>query len=512
MPALKQTAKRFTKGIERKDAAGSLVTTQLFRTGPACGASASPDRPRDTIGMKMEIEFGTWRSSRLVPHSRLILMAGFGGLLLLMIFSALDVIHTLQQIQNENDRIREDFLMRTRVLERIRADLYVSGTYVRDYLMEPESGKAEGHRDSLQEIHQDMDLEIQRYRALLSAPEENPFQVLTDGLASYWSVLEPVFHWDAEQRRKAGAWLRNEVFERRRSMLAIADQIGSLNEAQLNTGREKVQKIFHQSRNRLRLTFGLTIGLGLLLAAFSIQRTLKLEQEAARSYKEVAGARGELKQLSARLVQAQEEERRSIARELHDEIGQSLTGVLVEMANLSTQIRAHDLEAVSAKADEIKGLVEGSIRVVRNMALLLRPPMLDDLGLVPALEWQAREVSRRAGLWVNVMADNVPEILPEEHKTCIYRVVQEALNNIVRHAAARHVTVVVHQEAGSLVLRIEDDGKGFDTRREKGMGLLGIQERVSHLGGAFTVESDPGHGAKLQVVLPLALQEAKEAV
>ena len=146
-----------------------------------------------------------------------------------------------------------------------------------------------------------------------------------------------------------------------------------------------------------------------------------------------------MKQLSARLVEAQENERRSISRELHDEVGQSLTGVLVEMANLSTSIRAARCAAAAAKADEIKKLVENSIGVVRNMALLLRPSMLDDLGLVPALEWQAREVSKRSGIWVKVLAENVSEELPEEHKTCIYRVVQEALHNSVQHAGARQV-------------------------------------------------------------------------
>ncbi len=459
----------------------------------------------------MEQESGTWRSSRLVPHSRLVLMAGFGGLLLLMVFSAFDVIQALQQIQNENETIREDFLMRTRVLERIRADLYVSGTYVRDYLLEPESGKAEGHRYTLQETRRDMDEEINQYRALLNTPEEKPFNVLTRELASYWSVLEPVFHWDADQRRRAGdAYLRDQVFPRRRSMLAIADQIGSLNEAQLNAGKQKVERTFRQSRNRLALTFGLTIGLGLVLAAFSVRQILKLERETAERYKEIVQARAELKQLSARLVEAQENERRSISRELHDEVGQALTGVLVEMANLSTRIRSRDLDAVSAKADEIKVLLEDSIRVVRNMALLLRPSMLDDLGLVPALEWQAREVSKRTGLWVKVAADDVSEDLPEEHKTCIYRIVQEALHNIVQHAAARQVVLTVNQEARRLVLEIEDDGKGFDARREKGMGLLGIQERVSHLGGSFTVESHPGHGTKLRVALALAMEKARE--
>jgi len=142
--------------------------------------------------------------------------------------------------------------------------------------------------------------------------------------------------------------------------------------------------------------------------------------------------------------------------------------------------------------------------VVRNMSLLLRPSMLDDLGLVPALQWQAREVWKRSGVWVEVDAETVPEELPEEHRTCIYRIVQEALHNCVQHAEAHHVKITVKREKAGLRLAIEDDGKGFRPNREKGMGLLGMQERVTHLGGQFAIESAPASGTVLRVALPLA--------
>src|SRR5262249_34681417 len=151
--------------------------------------------------------------------------------------------------------------------------------------------------------------------------------------------------------------------------------------------------------------------------------------------------------------------------------GQALSGVLVELANLSQVIRA-DNAAATAKLGEIKNEVEDSIRVVRNMALLLRPSMLDDLGLVPALEWQAREVSKRSGIRVKVDASDVPETLPEEHKTCVYRIVQEALHNCVQHAAARNVKITVERQPPGLRLAIEDDGQGFAPQQQRGMGLL----------------------------------------
>src|ERR1019366_8308695 len=437
--------------------------------------------------------------------SRLVLIAGFGGLLILMAFAGADGIQALQQIQTSNDRIRDEFLLRTQVLERIRSDLYRSGTDVRDYLLEPQAGRAEGHRYTLLETRKDMDAALQQYFGLLSSGEAQPFTVLTQELAAYWRVLEPTFEWTARQRQEAGyAFLRDDVFPRRTSMLAIAGQIGRFNEAQLNSGKLAVQSTFRQFRSRLTITLGLTIALGFVLAIFSTRKILKLEDTSAQHYREMSHARAELKQLSARLLKAQEEERKLISRELHDEVGQALTGVLVEMANFSNLIRNREESALPKKADEIKRLLEGSIGVVRNMALLLRPSMLDDLGLVPALQWQAREASKRSGIWVKVAAEQVSDELTEDHKTCIYRIVQEALHNIVQHANARNVTITVTQEPDRLLLSIQDDGRGFNPQQERGMGLIGMEERVSALGGRLIVESASGEGMLLRAALPLS--------
>jgi signal transduction histidine kinase len=446
-------------------------------------------------------------------ESRLVLLAGFGGLLILMALAGADGVEALQQIQTSNDRIRDDFLLRTQVLERIRSDLYLSGTDVRDYLLEPQSGKAERHRYTLLETRKDMDAALQQYSQLLSSAEAQPFKVLTQELGDYWHVLEPTFEWTAERRQKAGyAFLRDEVFPRRTSMLAIADQIGRLNEAQLNSGKVALQGAFRQFRSRLMITVGLTIALGFVLAVFSTRKILTLEGTSAQHYKEMSLARVELKRLSARLLEAQEEERRLISRELHDEVGQALTGVLVEMANLSNLIRNKEESALSKKADEIKRLLEGAISVVRNMALLLRPSMLDDLGLVPALQWQAREASKRSGIWVKVAAEEVSEELTEDHKTCIYRIVQEALHNIIQHANARNVRITVTQERDRLLLSVQDDGQGFNPPQERGMGLIGMEERVSALGGRLVVESASGEGTLLRVALPLPQAVATNGV
>jgi signal transduction histidine kinase len=242
------------------------------------------------------------------------------------------------------------------------------------------------------------------------------------------------------------------------------------------------------------------------MASFSTRKILKLEARAHSQYKDVADARRQLENLSARLVQAQETERRSLARELHDEVGQALSAVLVELRNLSNGLRLQSEEQLSRHVETIKGLVENTVRTIRNMSLLLRPSMLDDLGLVPALRWQAREVSRQTCMDVGVSTDLVSEDLPDEYKTCIYRVVQEALHNCSRHSHATAVRIQVVEQAGHLTLSVRDNGRGFDVRQSKGLGLLGIEERVAHLGGKCEIHSEPGSGTVLAVELPFSGQ------
>jgi signal transduction histidine kinase len=208
-----------------------------------------------------------------------------------------------------------------------------------------------------------------------------------------------------------------------------------------------------------------------------------------------------LQELSARLERAQENERRTLARELHDEVGQSLSAILMETENAEC---AGNVDEMRAHLAAVKKLAGKTVNEVRDLALLLRPSMLDDFGLAPALNWHAREMSKRTGLNVVVSADDDIDDLPDEHKTCIYRAVQEAVNNSARHANARTVEVAVKREGGRVRFQVRDDGIGFDTRFVRGLGLLGMEERVRRLGGDLRLESQLGRGTLIAAELPLA--------
>ena len=244
--------------------------------------------------------------------------------------------------------------------------------------------------------------------------------------------------------------------------------------------------------------------LGVLLASLSMRKILQLEHQSNARFNEISLARADLKELSARLVSAQESERRAISRELHDEVGQSLSALRVGLTNLAAVIPVAADSEIREQVQSLARLAETSVGVVRNIALLLRPSMLDDLGLVPALQWQAREVGRQTGIAVNVAAEGVPDDLSEELKTCIYRVVQEALHNSVRHSAARDIRVTVRQVADKLHLTVQDDGRGFHAETERGLGLVGMQERVTNLTGKFQIRSEIGRGTVITVDLPVS--------
>lgn len=440
---------------------------------------------------------------RLSLSASFILALGFGGLLVIMALAGIDGIRVLRQISHSDNQIRRQFVAESRALNDIRSELYLSGTYVRDYLLDPDPERAESYRASLEEVHGEMNAAIESYGRQPEVGADRHYAELAAELSRYWGALGPILQWDAAERRSQGyTFLRDQVFPRRTAMLDLAGRIEKINEQQLDEGNQRVDHLLAAFQSRLAATLLAALLLGLGTAVLSTQKVLRLAAHAQAQYQEVEEARGQLKDLSGRLVQAQESERRALSRELHDEVGQALTAVLVELRNLSSELGTPLSEQAGSHLASMKNLVENSVRVVRNMALLLRPSMLDDLGLIPALRWQAREVSKRTSMDVNVATELGPDELPDAYKTCIYRVVQEALNNCTRHSQARTVRIRVRQESRRLALSVQDDGQGFDAAQTKGLGLLGIQERVASLGGKCKIHSAPGMGTIVAVELP----------
>lgn len=227
--------------------------------------------------------------------------------------------------------------------------------------------------------------------------------------------------------------------------------------------------------------------------------------ERVRADEELRRSREELRELSAAAHSIREQEQRRVAREIHDELGQSLTALKMDVAwmlgNLST-----GSPSLAEKLNTMQAQLDATVAATRRISADLRPLMLDDLGLIPAAEWLAQNFSERTGIPCKLQI-RPPDIeLKEPHASALYRILQESLTNVARHAKASRVDVTLEQINGALKLSVRDDGRGFsaaEARAQKTYGLLGLRERTVLLGGEASVASEPGGGTTVEVRIPL---------
>jgi signal transduction histidine kinase len=437
-------------------------------------------------------------------QTRVVFFLGFGGLLFLMGFFGVSAISALSNIRVREEGIRSDYLGRERVLQKLRAGIYTSGTHIRDFLLDTNEALAREHSEQFLETQRQIEDGIAKYRTLVRAGEEQSFRDFAGELASYMHAITPVLRWTpAERKERSSAFVQTELLPRRMSALSLADRTQKLSEEQLDESSREVNGMLASIRGRLLFLLVLAIALGVALAGVALWRLLRLEAEAQLRFNEIVSTREELKRLSAELVSAQESERRRISRELHDEVGQVLSAIMLGLGNLRSAVKDGNTVEAFRQLRLVEDMTQRNASVVRNISLLLRPAMLDDLGLVPALNWYSREVSRAGTMAVEVEAEAFADDLPEEHRTCVFRIVQEAVRNASRHAGARKVRIQIAEMAGSVVLSVRDDGKGFDPALEAGLGILGMQERVENLAGKLEVKSQPGLGTAVIFTLPL---------
>jgi signal transduction histidine kinase len=240
----------------------------------------------------------------------------------------------------------------------------------------------------------------------------------------------------------------------------------------------------------------------------SVEKSLrKSEQHYSQLLEQSQHMQEQLRLLSRQLLSAQEEERKMISRELHDEIAQTLTGINVRLASLKTEA-ALDNKGLQKKISSTQRLVEKSVDIVHRFARELRPTVLDDLGLIPALHSFMKSFTTRTGVRTSLTAFAAVEQLDAAKRTVLFRVAQEALTNVARHARATRVEVSIQNLRDGVCMRITDDGKSFSVERAlktKGngrLGLLGMRERLEMVGGKFVVESSPGNGTTIKARIP----------
>jgi two-component system sensor histidine kinase UhpB len=218
---------------------------------------------------------------------------------------------------------------------------------------------------------------------------------------------------------------------------------------------------------------------------------------------------------ATQILTAQEQERKRIARELHDETSQVLTSLLISLKVLEESINGDEARQ---RIEDTRSLVHQTLRAIRNLSIDLRPSALDDLGLLPALRWYIKEYQQKCKIDVEFVANNFKERLPSELETALYRIVQEALTNTAKYANATRARVSVIEEQDKVTATISDNGKGFDAHtllklpwQERGLGLAGMHERATLLDGSLLINTEPGRGTTIQVTIPLTRQSLSES-
>jgi signal transduction histidine kinase len=305
---------------------------------------------------------------------------------------------------------------------------------------------------------------------------------------------------DQRSAGQAAVLLRSRVVPRRNSILQILDQLAALQSVSLQRHQEEADRLYRQARARLLSVGATTLLIALVVAISASRHVSRLQRQIERARGAEQQNREDLERLSARLVGAQEQERRRLARELHDELGQTLTGVVLELDGLARAAPPELQDAVT----EVREAARQSAEDVRDIARGLRPQALDEFGLRSALITLATGFAEHSGLQVrHSLAPDLPALAPEQD-LAVYRVAQEGLTNVARHAEATGVLLALEVHNGHVVLRVRDDGRGIDDGAvHNAGGLGGMRERAMLIGGRLAVTRVRPYGTEIVLEVPV---------
>ena len=431
------------------------------------------------------------------PRLELVLLAGFGSMMLLASLLGFSQIRRSAALQRDLIEAQEKYAATEKLVTDLRADLYRISLDLRDFLLDRDVSDSQQVREEILEARRRiLNSLAELEKALGDAADPKEMARLRERVETFFTLLGPPLEWKPEVKLAlGGSYVRRVLLGRRAEISLIAEQLQALNYDNLKRAQQRLLEAQQDFRRRLnRLTYGILL-LSAAVAAASIWWIFRLEQRAR-------AAEQEMRELSQKLVQAQEAERKRLSLELHDQVGQMLTALRMEISNLGRIGPGHP-ERFREHLKQAKEVAEGAMKTVRDLAMGLRPSMLDDLGLAPAVEWLSREFSRVSGIPVDVRVQGALDGLSDAQKTSLFRVVQESLTNVMRHARARRVEVTLEETEDRVVLVVRDDGCGLQNGKgRRGLGLLGMEERIRELGGVFTLASAPGAGTTVRAEIP----------
>jgi signal transduction histidine kinase len=445
---------------------------------------------------------------------RAALLLAFALVLGLWLFSGYFLARRMNDVQREADAINARYIHTQELLSTVRTQILLASVFVRDALLDyaPDAGRR--YRLQFDDAFESIDDAVRRYDPVVDSPVERQrverlHREITEFRTAMLLVLAGA---QTSEVVDARLLLSGQIGPRRDSVIRLSEDLQALNRSAFVEHQDATAAVYRTLQRRVWTQLGLALAASLAIGLVAVRHVTRLESRVrSQREREVQYVR-DLQRLSTSLVTAQEAERRTIARELHDEVGQVLTALKVELA-----LAERGMDAGSAPSQRIgsaRHIADGALRTVRDLSRLLHPSVLDDLGLPAALDALVRDVSAHHELRGEIHQDRAQYRLTPALETAVYRIAQEAITNVVRHSQAKTFHVTLRHSADTVTIVVEDDGRGFPSVKPRGgaaegLGLLSIRERAAQLRGTMRVESTV-RGTRLSVELPVQIRQPDE--
>jgi len=448
------------------------------------------------------------QSTRERLSIRAAVFLGFGIIFGLWMFAWAQLSLRIGDAQRRAESINTRYVRAQETLSNIRLNVLVASVAFRDALLDPDAANMSRYRREIERSYTTLDELLRSYEPVSDSPKERQqFARLESEVDAYRRSMLDVLASDRKQWLvEARNVLSRRVTPRRDIIIAVSEGVQSLNRAGYVEQQSKIGTVYQSVQRDVWQVLGLALAIGISVAILAIVYAGRLERRLRRQLAKDVELADDLKELSAKLVSVQEQERRHIARELHDEIGQALTAVKVELALAQRAMDGSDgpmnmLEAARA-------ITDGALHQVRDLSYLLHPPALDEFGLVLAVEAHIKTFSKRHEIAAELSHAGMSSRLGPDTEAAAYRIIQEALNNVAKHAKAAECHVHLARQQDALKIVVEDNGIGFDASAprsadRRGLGLVSIRERAAHLNGSVAIESVHGRGTRIVVELPV---------
>lgn len=443
------------------------------------------------------------------PTINAALFAGFALIGGIWLFAGYYFTGRMAELERRSTAINARYMRAQDLLTETRGHVLLGSVHVRDALLDPDPSNAKSYRIQLEASYSAADAALQQYVPILeTAEEQERVARLRREIDDFRRTLLEVLETDSRRwPTEARALLRGRIMPKREGVMRISEQVQALNRSAFVQQQTDIASLYRLTQRHVWHSFGLAVVASFGIALLAATYVGRLEDRIQRQRLKDAENTRDLQRLSSQLLTAQEEERRAIARELHDEVGQVLTAIKFE---LTLAQRAIDGAGGPPNVlEEVRAIADSALHTVRDLSLLLHPALLDDLGLPAAIAWYIKGLGKRHAMRVDLVHERMDERLSPQIESAAFRIVQEALTNAAKHAQASTCRIELRRLTNTLLITIEDDGMGFDptalTDRSpvRGLGLISIRERAAQLNGSFRLDTSPGQGTRLSVVLPV---------